>query len=609
MAHWKLSHTGMAHTPTRSPHSGRRSFTDLLLSLSPFEKVVATVLVLLVLVSGIVIAERTNESTLISIPRAGGSYSEGIAGTPRFINPLLARSNADKDLTTLVYAGLMTRDGEGNLVPELAERYDISEDGTQYTFYLKHDLTFHDGERLTSDDVLFTVESAANPLLLSTVFADWDGAVAEALDDHTIVFTLPEPYAPFLENTTLGILPKHMWEGLQPDEFQFSQFNIDPIGSGPYRVQTITRDRSGIPQQYELTAFESYTLDTPPIETVTLHLFGTLVEALEAYQQGVVQAVGGITPSHANALMESGATNVALYRAPVLSTISIFYNHNRQPALLRDEVRKALEIATPKAALVGSVLQGYGTVLDSPLPPHIAQLAATSSEDAKEEPGEDETQTGTSTEPTAIERAQAVLERNGWERDEDSGVFKRETDDEVQMLSFSISTVDIPELVAAAELVVESWRAMGADVELKVYDPIDMDASVIRSRQYDALLYGVIPGHELDFYAYWHSSQRNDPGLNVAQFADIEADSLLESMRAETDREVRLELYQAFSDIATFNRAALFLYAPDYIYVTSKEVQHVVLHPLVEPYERFDTIHTWHVDTDRVWPFVRDFVD
>lgn len=584
-----------SHTET-SDSRGERPI-DFILGLSPFERLLITVLAASTLVSGVLLFYRINNTTLVETPRSGGSYVEGITGTPRFINPLLAISDADKDLTKLVYAGLMTRNEQGELVPELAESVHVSDDGKVYTFVLKEGLQFHDGTPLTADDVVFTVETASNPALLSPVFANWDNAKVEKKDDRTVVFTLPEPYSPFLANTTLGILPKHIWEGVATEQYRFSTFNVNPVGAGPYKVTALVSDKSGIPASYELAPFDAYALGAPHIATLTFKLFDNKSDALTALLAGTVDAVGGVPYAELSNLMGTpAAENLSIRRVPLLRTFAVFFNHNRQPLLLRKEVREALDMATPKEAVVGEALAGYGTVLAGPLPPFML--------------GDTTTATGTPIEgqQPRVERARDILEKAGWKLNESSGVYEREIDKQTKQLTITLAVLDLPELTTVANRIADSWRAAGFKVDISVFNSTDLVQTVVRPRKYDALLYGMVIGHELDLYAFWHSSQRNDPGLNIAQYADIEADKLLERMRTELDPGEREELYRSFNDLAAAQHAAIFLYMPDYVYVVRTTVRNITLHPLGEPSERFDTIHAWYIDTDRVWPFLTKFL-
>jgi len=561
-------------------------------------------------VSGTILAYNANEQTLVEIPRTGGTYTEGIVGTPRFINPVLAYSDADRDLSSVIYAGLVTRDHDGTLVPELAESYTISEDKTTYTFTLRDGLTFHDGSTLTADDVVFTVDQAANPVIRSPLLANWDGVQVTALDPRTVEFKLPAPYSPFLENTRLGILPKHIWESLSPEEFRDSQLNTRPVGAGPYKIQNVARDKSGILTSFELTRFDKYVRGAPHIPTFVFRLYKNHDEAERAFARGVITAVQGVTPTHADEILTSDKLGkTVVLRAPLLRTFGIFFNHNKQPLFLRDEVRKALDVATPKQAVVGEILHGYGTVLNGPLPLYLLPTADESATTTTAHDDPSVETSGDSTPTKRIEQARSILEKAGWERESATSTYILKKKDSTTRLSITLSTVNNPEVMQAAERIAKSWREVGVSVEVKVFDPADILQSVIRPRRYEALLFGESIGHEVDLYAFWHSSQRNDPGLNIAQYADIEADALLEKIRAEDDPTARATLYKTFVKQIETQHEAIFIYAPDLIYLTRNTVKDIVLHPIDESSDRFDNVHEWYVETDHVWPFIERWLN
>ncbi len=584
----------------------KHSVFDIFIKLGSFEKLTLAIVASVIVFTGTFILYNLNKKIFVEIPRSGGMHTEGIIGTPRFINPLLAISQADKDLSSLVYAGLMTRNANGDLIPEMAESYSISEDGTVYTFTLKKGLTFHDETPFTAKDVIFTVKQAANASIRSPLFSNWDGVQVEQIDDYTIKFTLPKPYVPFIENTTIGILPSHIWNELSAEEFSFSQFNINPIGSGPYKIETIRRDKSGIPIKYKLTKFEKYTLGTPNINTIEFSLYNNEDSMLNAFSKGEINAINSISPTKMEKFLnENKKENTTILRTPLLRTFGIFFNHNRQPIFLLDEVRTALNIATPKKAIVGEVLKGYGTIINGPLPINIDASAITT-ENTDAEKGAKEKQNDVKP-VNHIEQARLILEKAGWEKDE-TGIYTLKKEDKTQKLSISLTTVNTPELVQTAKRIAKSWRDVGMEVELKIFDATDLTQSVIRSRRFDALLFGMVTGHEQDLYAFWHSSQRNDPGLNIGQYADIEADSLLEKMRSEKDLTKRKKLYTDFTKLIQKQNPAIFLYSPDFIYMINDNVKNISIHPMTNPSERFDTVQNWHTQTDHVWPFVSKFL-
>ena len=220
--------------------------------------ILATVMV----ASSLFIINKVNNLFSVTIPSHGGTIAEGIVGSPRFINPLLAISDADRDLSSLVFSGLLRANADGTLAPDLAEKYEISPDGLVYTVTLKNNVQFQDGEPLTVDDVIFTIEKTKDPDIKSPMRAEWDRVTVEKVSENVVSFHLPKPYYPFVENLTLGIIPKNLWKNETVEEFTFSLKNINPIGSGPFKIDKIIKNNKGIPTEYDLVAFSKYAINS-----------------------------------------------------------------------------------------------------------------------------------------------------------------------------------------------------------------------------------------------------------------------------------------------------------------------------------------------------------
>jgi len=522
---------------------------------------------------------------MVVIPAKGGSYAEGVIGTPRFVNPLLAISDADRDMTALVYAGLTRALPSGEIIPDLASSYNISNDGLTYTFTLREHLRFHDGRPITADDVVFTVTKAQDSMLKSPKRANWDGVQVTAQDDHTIVFVLPRPYAPFLENTTLGILPAHIWKEITTEEFSFSAYNTTPIGSGPYRVTGARRDGSGIPLYYDLRAFDDYATGEPYLSHIRMRFYRDEDTLVNAFSKGEIEGINAITPSVAQKLTDKG---VRIKRAPLPRVFGVFFNQDKATVFTDASVRKALDIATEKERIVDEVLFGYGSVLHGPIPPGSLGYIAPESTD-------------TISREERLARARTILEDAGWtwsSHDDGSGTWKHDG----TTLSFSLATANVPELKSVADILVEDWTALGVPVTLKVFDANELNQLVIRPRDYDALLFGEIVGRDTDLFAFWHSSQRNDPGLNIAMYANVTTDKLLETSRSSSVTEERLTAYNKLVAEIIDDTPAVFLYAPDFIYALPDHMLGVSIGSAVTAAERFSGILSWHIETDHVWP-------
>ncbi len=554
-------------------------------TFSAREKVAFLIVSGIVCVSTLVVLWNISGIFLEEVPARGGSLSEGVIGTPRFINPLLALSDADRDLTQLIYSGLMRATASGTLIPDLAEQYEISPDGLVYTFTLKEDLTWHDRKPITSDDVVFTINRIKDSSLRSPKRASWEGVTVEKVDERTMRFVLPQSYSPFLENTTLGILPKHVWENISSDQFSFSMLNVEPIGSGPYKIRAIKKNQSGIPEYYDLVPFNNFALGRPYINNIRMRFYANSETALLAFEGGDTGAAATVSPERAAAFSERGR-RVITYTLP--RVFGVFLNQNQNPIFTEKAVREALYASIDRDRVVQDILNGYGTPLYGPLPPGSLGFAY--------EPLPSDT-----TLPPA-ERAEALLEKAGWKKDAETGIRQKTISKKnIRVLEFSITTSEADELKEVASALKESWEKIGARIDIKIFKASDLNQNVIRSRKYDALFFGEIIGRESDPFAFWHSSQRNDPGLNIALYANITADKLLEQGRIASDVHDREKIYQQFEEEVRNDTPFIPLYSPDFIYIVPANIRGITSGTITTPSERFLDVYAWHTRTDRVW--------
>lgn len=517
-----------------------------------------------------------NQIFSLTVAAPGGNISEGIIGSPRFINPLLAISDADRDLSTLVYSGLMRINEKNVPEPDLAERVEVSEDGLTYTFTLKDDLTWHDGMPLTTADVEFTIASALNPIIKSIKRASWEGVRIERVDDKIIRFHLKQPYPPFLDNATMGILPKHIWGRLDPEVFALNQFNTEGVGSGPYKVKNIKKDSLGIPEYYDLVPFEDFALGEAKISNLRLFFYPNETELMNAYRRNEITSASLISAESAKALEALGSR---VLRSPLPRTFGVFLNQNRAPVFANPEVRKALNLSLDRNMVIAAALSGYGQPVTGPLP-NFSSITSTSS----------------------ISEARAILENGGWQFDDTSDAWEKKTKKETLTLSFTLTTSDTPELKSAAEIIRDTWKQLGVKVDLKIFEIGDLNQNVIRPRQYEALFFGEILGRNMDAFAFWHSSQRLDPGLNIALYTNSVTDKILEEVRRSSDQDSISTLYQKFNDTVSSDIPAIFVYAPEFLYLLPNEIKNVTFPTINTAADRFLNIYRWYIKTDRVWP-------
>jgi len=214
---------------------------------------------------------------------------------------VLAQSQTDKDLVELVYGSLVSIDPTGQVVNELAESITVSEDQKEYIVTLSQDAYFHDGEKITATDVVFTIEKIQDAIIQSPERAKWSGVAVEEIAEYEILFNLDQAYPLFLQNLELGILPEHIWAEISVEEFPFSTQNIQPIGSGPFKVAHVTRNEKEVITNYELTASRNSLL-SPFLDSVNIHILKTPQEQVALYTNNLVDAVAGINPSQIDKL-------------------------------------------------------------------------------------------------------------------------------------------------------------------------------------------------------------------------------------------------------------------------------------------------------------------
>ena len=520
-------------------------------------------------------------------PEIGGSYTEGILGQARFINPVLAQTNdADRDLTQIIYSSLFKYDGQGNLIPDLVESYNISQDGLSYEIKIRENVKWHNDEQLTINDVIYTIKTVQNPEYKSPLKNNWQGVEMEKIDDFTMNFKLNNVYSPFLHNLTIGIMPKHLWAGISAQNFALAQYNVQPIGSGPYKFNKINKNDNGEIESIELIINENFYLHFegspkgPFIENIIFKFFNNQIELIDAYKRRQIDGLSFV--SGINQLNIVNDLNI--YEINIPAYYAVFFNQTKSKALADKTVRLALSYATNKEEIINKILSDKGIRVDSPLLPGWFGYTQE-----------------TSIYEFAIEHAQNILESEEWKDLNDDGIREKTINNEEVKLEINILTTDWPELKQTAELLKEQWEKIGTKVNLEILDAVTVQQDHIKTREYEALLFGEVLNADPDPFAFWHSSQRKDPGLNLAVYANDEIDKLLEEARQSIDQENRKEKYMEFQKLLIEDAPAVFLYSPTYIYPVNKKVKGISIEKFSQPSHRFSQIENWFIKTNRIW--------
>lgn len=513
------------------------------------------------------------------VPKDGGHYTEGAIGQPAYINPLLSQtSEADADLTQLIYSGLFTYDSDGQAIEDLAERYEISEDKKTYKVYLKKDVKWHDGEMLTADDIRFTLNILKDKAYKSPLRSNWQGVSINQLDEYSMEFILDEPYFGFLSNLTVGILPKHIWENIAAEKFALADYNLRPVGSGPYKFFDFQKDSDGNILTYELRAFPEYYKGKPHISKITFNFYfdENSNSIIDDFNKKKILGMSSVASDNVKDIKSIKSTK--FYEINIPRYFSVFFNKSKSVPLANSEVGKALSYATNRDEIISKVLDEKG------VPIYSLFL-----------PGTDEYTDDLEKYSFNLDKANAILDESGWKKGED-GIREK---DGIR-IEFSLYTADWPKLSQTADLIKEQWEKVGAKVNVVVLTAFDLTQNHMRPREYDALLLGQYNSLNSDPYSFWHSNHKRDPGLNFAVFEDKEVDELLSSARENLNKEGRAEQYKQFQKILAEKVPAVFLYSSHYIYPVNKKVKGIDIKSVNSPANRFVNVNNWYIKTKRV---------
>ncbi|MFA6272147.1 MAG: ABC transporter substrate-binding protein [Patescibacteria group bacterium] len=562
-----------------------RQFKYLPRYLSKKESNIIQIALFVFAVSFIFVLVRIYQNVTYIIPRPGGEYTEALVGSPKYINPILSQTNdTDMDITRLVFSGLLKINPDQQLVNDVAERYEISEDQKEYTFYLRKDVKFHDGEDLNADDILFTFESIQDVSYRSPLYLNFSGVALQRVDDYTVKFVLQEPFTPFLSSLTFGILPEHIWAEVSPESTYLAEYNLKPIGSGPFSFNNYTKDKNGNIKSYELKRFDGYYSDKPYLDQVAFKFYSDSISALEAAENKQVDGISFV-PSDAREELKKRNGNIEYYSMRLPQYTAIFFNQKNE-LLKTKTVREALAYAVNKVSILENALGGEGEIINGPiLPGYIGYNPEIKKYDFN------------------LDEARRILEEDGWKYPEvaegEPAATVRSKDG--AELAFAISTINSPEYLATLNIIKEAWESIGVRLEVKEYSTKDIQKRVISPRAYEALLFGEIVGTDPDPYPFWHSSQSRDPGLNLAVFYNKDIDQLLEEARKTNDAEQRRLKYLHFQNILADELPAIFLYNPVYTYGIDEKVKGLAGQYISVPSDRFSGIVNWFIKTNRKW--------
>jgi len=546
-------------------------------ALSRKERYIVAVSVFIILGSIVAIPITTYFHFTKEAPDYGGKFTEGMVNEPRLINPLLSQTNdTERDLVSLIYSGLLEYNGEGKIVPDLAQSYEISSDGLNYTVYLKDSAYWHDGKKVTADDVIFTIQTAQNADYGSPQRINWQGVQVEKVNDFAVMFKLQNKYAQFLNNLTVKILPKHIWQDIKPINFALSEFNLKPIGSGPYKFDRLKKNGDGRIQSYQLSANKGFYDGRPFIDELEVKFYVSEDEMIDAYNKNEIEGLSFVSSDNLKRVKFKQRLNLRELRLP--RYFAVFFNQNKSAILSDKNVRLALSHATDKEALLERVLEGGGIAVHSPMMGGALDIP----DSAKKYEYD-------------LELAKIILETAGWQADENGILTKGE-----RKIQIKITTSTWSELTEVAKIIEEQWEALGADITIEVLPTPELQQA-IKERNYEALLFGTVLNTDPDPFSLWHSSQKRDPGLNLALYDNKAVDTILEEARQTLNPLERANKYDDFQKLVIEDIPAVFLYNSLYIHGQAKKINGSNGNLISLPSDRFINIERWYIETKRVW--------
>jgi len=497
----------------------------------------------------------------VEAPANGGHYTEGVIGQPTTLNPLLTGGNeADRDLTELLFANLA----------DLVEKITPSEDHKTWDVVLKEAVRWSDGETLTTADIVFTIEMIQNPDTQSPLFTTWNGIVTERLSDKEVRLSVRNPYGFFQDNlNSLKIVPKHIFANIPPSNLRLSNFNLEPVGSGPYAFISSEKNKDGFVTKYHLKANEFYGKNKPYVEFFTFKFFKNQKEALDGFNRKEIDGLGAIDPKKFDELKishQSYSLNTPRYYA-------IFLNQSAHPALKDKAVRNGLAQSVNRSQIISSVFNNHAMLVNGP----ILSIIDGYDPNVYKESGAD------------LEAIKKSLDKAGWKVNEKTGY----------RMEFNLAVPQIQFLIDAAELIKKDWEQIEIKLDYTVSDVSGINET-IKIRNYQMILFGNILRGNPDTFSFWHSSERFYPGLNLSVYNNKKVDDILESIRKELDAESRKKKLSQLQEIFYSDNPAIFLFSPNYIYAVPKNLGGFKMKILVLPSDRFKNVNEWYLKTARV---------
>jgi peptide/nickel transport system substrate-binding protein len=548
-------------------------FKKIFLALTRQERTIFLISSATATASFAVIAVIFLASATKAIPVPGGEYTEGVLGQPEYVNPVTATTETDLGLVKMIYSN----------VDDIADKIEASSSGKVWTVRLKENLHWQDGQKLTSDDVIFTIQSIQNPDSRSPQAASWQNVTVSRVSELELQFTLAAPYAFFGDNLkNLYILPKHLFANAPPGNWRLSDYNLKPIGSGPYKFIFYDKQPDGFISAYHLAAWDGSFAAKPLIQNFDFQFFRNEDDLVKNFNAGQVDGFAPSSPADLSAIARP--YNAFAWRTP--GYYAVFWNQSNNLALQDLAVRNALSEAIDRDALVkqiGADSEQGGIWAEpdyGPIPPDAAYFSSLTTN-------------------YSLLAASLLLDAAGWKMGS-SSIRVKTIQKTSAPLIINLTVPQIAFLVKTANALQATWASIGVQTNITTDSPNSIDADAIENRSYEALLFGNILGPSSDLYSFWDSSQRFSPGLNLAVYGNSKVDALIESARRTMNDASRTQEFADAENRIVADSPAAFLFSPNDFYVANKTIQGITTDLLPDPSDRFREVPQWYLETARV---------
>lgn len=510
-------------------------------------------------------------------PITGGVYAEALVGEFMRLNPFLDVYNPpDHSVDQLIFSGLVRFDSRGIPQADLAESWGVSKDGTVYNFSLRTDVLWHDGEPFDSRDVLYTIGllQSQDSLIPEDLRNFWSEVEVVALSDNQMQFLLPEPFAPFLDYLSFGILPEHILSGISLEEMVDDPFNLAPVGTGPFRFQRLLIEGDEI-VGVALEAFQGYFLERPFLDEFIFRYYPTSEDAWTAYQHGEVEGIGKVHESILDRVLSEPELAAYTAREPVLTIAYLNLDNPEVGFLQNPDFRRAMMAAINRNVIIEQVYNGQAVPANGPIMPgnwaYYNDLEKVTYD---------------------LVEARTLFDSTGVTMDEEGETYLTETG---LAVSLTLTHPDTPQHGALAELIAADWEALGIDVTLdpRPYEEV-LDALEARSYETALVEINLTRSPDPDPYPFWGQAQIQS-GQNYAEWDHRSASEFLEQARMTVDFAERTRLYRNFQVLFMQELPSLPLIYPVYTYAITNDINGVRLGPIFEPGDRFNNVHEWYI--------------